>query len=258
TLVGIAIGLAASQAQAFITALYPLKDVLAGGQFIFMAKVEKIDPDKPALVLQMTEKLKGKPGFDRLPINLTGDSEGQKAKHTPQLLKRLASGMPVVVFVNQRGKRYEAFVFTNGTWFQAIGHGDKDDSAKIRWAFTHCEPYLRRTFKGTTAELRQTVIDGLTGKKAPPEPDPKEPPGLGPELKNEDRGSKIEGRNSRIENRRSRIGDRESRRLAIFHPRFSIFNPQSSILDPRSSTLTWAVIPTFVIMGPLALLAALF
>src|SRR5713226_7754203 len=210
-ILGIAVWLAASQVQAFITALYPLKDVLAGGQFIFMAKVEKIDPDKPALVLGVGEKLKGKPSFDKMPMNLVGDSEGQKAKHTPQLLKRLASNLPVVVFINQRGKRYEAFVFSNGTWFQAIGHGDKDDSAKIRWAFTHCEPYLRRTFKGTTAELRQTVIDGLAGKKAPPEPDPKEPPGLGPELKNEDRGSEIENRGS------------------------SALGLRSSILNPRSS-----------------------
>jgi outer membrane protein assembly factor BamB len=233
-ILGIIIGFWASPAQGYITALYPLKNVLAGGQFIFMAKVEKIDPDKPALILEVIEKLKGQSPFDKLPMNLTGDSEGQKSKHTPQLLKRLATDLPVVVFVNQRGKRYEAFVYSNGTWFQTIGHIDKDDSTKVRWAFTHCEPYLRRTFKGTTADLRQTVIDGLSGKKVPPEPDPKEPPGLGPELKTEDRGAKIEARRS------------------------SAFALQSSIFDPRSSSATWAVIPTFVIMGPLALLATLF
>jgi outer membrane protein assembly factor BamB len=233
-ILGIIIGFWASPAQGYITALYPLKNVLAGGQFIFMAKVEKIDPDKPALILEVIEKLKGQSPFDKLPMNLTGDSEGQKSKHTPQLLKRLATDLPVVVFVNQRGKRYEAFVYSNGTWFQTIGHIDKDDSTKVRWAFTHCEPYLRRTFKGTTADLRQTVIDGLSGKKVPPEPDPKEPPGLGPELKTEDRGAKIEARRS------------------------SAFVLQSSIFDPRSSSATWAVIPTFVIMGPLALLATLF
>src|SRR5713101_7867055 len=175
-----------SRAEAVITALYPLKDVLATGQYIFMAKVDKLDPDKPALILEVGEKLKGHPPFAKLPINLTGDSEGQKSKHTPQLLKRLEADLPVVVFVNQRGNRYEAFVFSNGTWFQTIGHIDKDDSSKIRWAFTHCEPYLRRTFKGTTADLRQVVIDGLSGKKAPPEPDPKVPPGLGPELDNKE------------------------------------------------------------------------
>src|SRR5437870_5281227 len=143
-LIGIVIWFLTSPAQAFITALYPLKDVLAGGQFIFMAKVEKIDPDRPALVLGVGEKLKGKPSFDKMPMNLVGDSEGQKAKHTQQLLKRLASDLPVVVFVNQRGKRYEAFVFTNGTWFQPIGHIDKEDSVKIRSALNHCAPYLRR------------------------------------------------------------------------------------------------------------------
>ena len=159
----IVMGLFASRAEAVITALYPLKDVLATGQYIFMAKINKIDPDKPALVLGVEEKLKGQPPFDKLAVNLTGDSEGQKAKHTPQLLKRLEADLPVVVFVNQRGKRYEAFVYSNGTWFQTIGQTDKDDAAKIRWAFTHCEPYLRRTFKGTTADLRQVIIDGLAG-----------------------------------------------------------------------------------------------
>src|SRR5262249_18056641 len=164
-----------------------------------------------------------------------------------------AADLPVVVFVNQRGKRYEAFVFSNGTWFQAIGHIDKEDSAKIRWAFTHCEPYLRRTFKGTTAELRQTVIDGLSGKKAPPERDRKEPPGLGPEMKTEDRGSKIEDGNSRrfvVRDDYYRLkGERRINQSSILESR-------SAILNPQSSTSSWAVIPTFVIMGPLALLAA--
>src|SRR5713101_881121 len=124
---GTAIWLIGTQVGAVITALYPLKDVLATGQFIFMAKVEKIDPDKPSLILDVGEKLKGLPPFAKLPMNLTGDSEGQKSKHTPQLLKRLEADLPVVVFVNQRGKRYEAFVFSNGTWYQTIGHIDKDD-----------------------------------------------------------------------------------------------------------------------------------
>ena len=50
-------------------------------------------------------------------------------------------------------------------------------------AFHHFEPYLRRTFKGPSDEMRQVIIDGLSGKKAPPPYDPKEPGGFGPELK---------------------------------------------------------------------------
>ena len=69
--------------------------------------------------------------------------------------------------------------FTNGTWFQVLGQTDGDQT---RWAFTHCEIYLRRTFKGTTDELKQTVADVLAGKAKAPPPNPKEPPGLGPTL----------------------------------------------------------------------------
>src|SRR5205807_9188853 len=92
--------------------------------------------------------------------------------------------LPLVVFANQLGMLYFVFVYTNGTWFQVKGE-TVSDAEPVRWSFTHCEPYLRRTFKGTTAELKQVVVDGLAGKKAPPEPDTKEPPGLGPEIKNE-------------------------------------------------------------------------
>jgi len=249
----IALALMGTPVRAFITALYPLKDVLATGQFIFMAKVEKIDPDKPALVLEVGEKLKGQPPFAKLPMNLTGDSEGQKSKHTPQLLKRLEADLPVVVFVSQRGKRYEAFVYSNGTWFQTIGHTDKDDPDKIRWAFTHCEPYLRRTYKGTTADLRQVVIDGLSGKKAPPEPDPKVAPGLGPELEKRSSKDQLPNAEFGMQNAEFCKGNRYWT-IASFASEIPI--PQTTF---RISCLaTWAVIPTFVIMGPLALLAALF
>src|SRR5262249_38453594 len=100
-------------------------------------------------------------------------------KHTPQMLRRLAKDLPVVLFV-ARGQKgdYIAFGYTNGTWFQLLGH--KDGEA-VRWAFTHAEPYLRRTFKGTTAELRRGLEGAQKGKK-PPAPDPKAEPGLGPEV----------------------------------------------------------------------------
>jgi outer membrane protein assembly factor BamB len=210
-----AVLLTAGWAEAVITRLTPLKEVLATEQFIFTAEVEKVDPDRPALVLQVQDDLKGKAPFRRLPVNLTGDSEGQKEKHTPQLLKRVAPRVGLVVFVSQRGKRYTAFGYTNGTWFQLLGQAG-DDPASVTWSFTHCEPYLRRTFKGTTAELRQVVVDGLAGRKAPPEPSPKEPPGLGPELKPMD-------------------------------------TPPAGAGGPP-----FAVIPTFVLVGPLALLASIF
>ena len=85
---------------------------------------------------------------------------------------------------SKRGGKYVAFAFTNGTWFQMEGRIEKQEGKEtVRWSFLHCEPYLRRTFKGTTEELKQIVIDGVAKKKAPPAPNEKEPPGFGPPIK---------------------------------------------------------------------------
>jgi outer membrane protein assembly factor BamB len=220
---GIGLMLIGSQARALITDLLPLRRVLNEQQYIFMAKVEKIDPEKPAMVLTVEEDLKGKVTFRRLPVKLTGDKQAEEHKHLPQLLKRLAPDLPVVIFAGKRTKRYTGFAYTNGTWFQMVGYEDEKDPTIVRWAFTHCEPYLRRTYKGTTAELRQTVIDGLAGKKEPPAVDEKEPPGFGPEVK----------------------------------PKADAAPKEKTGSRPTSGPL-FAVIPTFVIVGPLALLASLF
>src|SRR5439155_1066803 len=83
-----------------------------------------------------------------------------------------------------RGKRLTVFGYTNGTWFQMVGQ-QPDGADPLVLAFTHCEPYLRRTFKGTTAQMRQVVLDGLSGKQKPPEPVADEPPGLGPEVQSD-------------------------------------------------------------------------
>jgi outer membrane protein assembly factor BamB len=171
--------LAASPAWAVIQRLTPLKDVLAESPLIFTAAVDTLDPDKPSVVLKVSEQLKGKTDLARLPVNLTGDSEATKGKHSELLLKRLAPELSLVVFATKQDKKYTAFAYTNGTWFQMIG--EEADGA-VRWSLTHGEPYFRRTFKGSTADLKQAVVDGLAGKAKPPEPDVKEKPGFGPEV----------------------------------------------------------------------------
>jgi outer membrane protein assembly factor BamB len=205
-------------ARAVVARPTPLSSVLEGSEFIFVAKVEVLDPDRPAMVLTVEECLKGKAPFTKLPVNLRGDSEAVKGKQVPQLLKRVAVKLPLVVFVNQGEKDFIAFAYSNGTWFQIVGV--KTDAGP-RWAFTHFEPYLRKTFKGTTAELRQVVIDGLSGKKAPPGLDKKEKPGIGPELP-----------------------------------------PAEKKTAPGAGRVSggppFAVIPTVLVGGPLAILAVLF
>jgi hypothetical protein len=73
-----------------------------------------------------------------------------------------------------------ALAYTNGTWMQLVGDRTGDDT--VVWSLTHGEPYLRRTSKGTTSELRATLIDVLTGKKRAPAIDKMAEPGFGPEV----------------------------------------------------------------------------
>jgi hypothetical protein len=165
-------------ADAFIQTKLPLQSLLDGSDYILIAKVERLDPAKPSVVLTVERSLKGDAPFVRIPINLTGDKE----QHTPQLLKRLAPDLPIVLFVTTRNDGdypLQILAYTNGTWIQVFG---KPDGTDLRSVFTHCEIYLRRTFKGTTAEIQQTVADALARKRKPPPYDPKEPPGFGPEV----------------------------------------------------------------------------
>ncbi|MBC8114625.1 MAG: hypothetical protein H7062_09630 [Candidatus Saccharimonas sp.] len=168
--------LAHPRAWAFIQKLFPLQEFIDDSDYIFTATVEKVDADKPSTVLVLGEHLKGEAPFKRIPINLTGD----KQKHTPQLLKRIAADVPLVVGIKkQPDGKFMMLAYTNGTWFQTLGQTDGDQT---RWAFTHCEIYLRRTFHGTTAELKQTIADVLASKTKSPPPNPKEAPGFGPVL----------------------------------------------------------------------------
>ena len=182
---GIGLIVAVQPAHGKMTRAVTLKSLVTDNQFILTVKVQTLDPARPGMVLVVDEDLKEKTPFRRLPVNLTGDIEARKENQTPQLLKRLAPDLPLVLFVNPRGNSYIVFAYTNGTWFQM--HAQKTGDDNPVWGFTHCEPYLRRTFKGTTAELKQIIADSLAGKKEPPDHNPKEEPGLGPEVQAEDK-----------------------------------------------------------------------
>jgi hypothetical protein len=168
----------AAPTYAVIQRTIPLKDVLNGETFIFTARIEKLDVAGKAMSLMVGEYFKARFPFEGFTVDLHGDAEAEKTKQSAQMIERLAPKLEFVVFGSTRASRTTLYGFTNGTWFQITGLAGAQNLA-----FTHFEPYLRRTFKGTTAELKQAVIDGLSGKKEPPPPDPKEPPGIGPPLK---------------------------------------------------------------------------
>lgn len=174
---GLLIGLSATTALAFIQNLFPLQEFIDDSDYVFTAVVEKVDPAKPSAIVIFKEPLKGNCPFQKIPINLTGD----KQNHTPQLLKRIAAETPLVVGIKkQPDGKFMLLAYTNGTWFQVLGQTEGDQT---RWAFTHCEIYLRRTFSGTTEDLKKTIADVVAGKAKAPPPNPKEPAGFGPLIK---------------------------------------------------------------------------
>ncbi len=210
--------LTAPAAQALITNKMPLGSFLADSIYIVSAKIDKFEPDKQRMVLVVDEHLKGKSPFTRLPVVLQGDAEATKGKQVPLLLKRLAGGLPLVLFLLKNDDNYLAFTYTNGTWFLMFGvKPEKGDS--LVWSFAHLEPYLRRTFKGTTAELKQTVAEVLQGKRKPPPSNDKEKPGLGPEV---------------------------------------VPEKKQGAATPIHQGPVFAVVPTVLVGGPLAVLSMLF
>jgi outer membrane protein assembly factor BamB len=208
------LAMTAGSAQAIISRLTPLRDVIHSEQLIVSTRVEAIDPTQPSALFLVGDVLKGTAPFSKLRVDLSGDLAAQREKQSQQILKRLGLQMPLVLFASQRNERWVAYAYANGTWFQLVGTR-LSESGKLSWRFTHCEPYLRRTFKGSTEDLKRAIGDCLSGKKDPPPPVPDEPPGLGPEWK-----------------------------------------PAKSSRQVPEPAL--GIIPSFVIIGPLAILAALF
>lgn len=229
-------------AVALIEALTPLARIIGDADEVFVAHFDRVDVEKPAAIIAWDADLEGKTALRRLPVNLTGDKE----KHTPQFLKRIAPKLPVVLFVTHRNGKSLALGYTNGTWFQLIGTADDAAGRRVRWTFTHCEIYLRRTFTGTTKELIEVVGDSLAGKRKAPDVNPKEPPGFGPEVKQDDNDKGNDEGNPKPEIQNS-----------------SLFHPPSSILHPRSSRLFWHVfypvigVVTLPFLAPLAALLQL-
>ncbi len=235
-LLGLGFVFLATPAQALITRLLPLKELVEESPIILTATVESVDADKPSMVLTVDEQLKGRMPFKKMVVLLKGDTEAAKGKQTPDLLKRVGPKLSLVMLASKPDTTYVVNAYTNGTWFQMIGVKDEDSDA-VHWSFTHLEPYLRRTYKGPTADLQKAIADYLSDKKKLPEVDAKEKPGLGPEFEAEKKETKPED-----------LTRNESR----------------SIVDrpPFRGTVTtgpvFGVIPAVLIGGPLALLAMLF
>jgi outer membrane protein assembly factor BamB len=172
------------RADAVVTAKTPLDSIESAAMYIIVGKVEKHFPDKPAMLVAITEDIKGKAPFRQLPINCkVADEKTFKDNQIEPLLKRFGSDAEIIFFINRPAagrKNLITYGYTNGTWFQIIGTptGEKD---KYVFGLTSAEPYFRKSFKGTNDELKKVLKDHAAGKAKLPPLDDKVPAGFGPE-----------------------------------------------------------------------------
>lgn len=225
-----------STAHAVITAKTPLKVIEGDALYIFVGKVDKYYPERPAMMVEVIEDIKGKAPFRQLPINCkVADEKTFKENQIAPLLKRFGPDAEIIFFVNKlRGKTHITFAFTNGTWFQVFGTrtGEKDN---VVFSLRSAEPFFRKSFKGTNDELRKLLKDHAAGKVKLPELDDKVEAGFGPEYK-----EKVESKKEKVDARGNH------------------FLPFTFYFFPESRGSLFAVIPTIGLGAPLAILALLF
>src|ERR1035438_7926171 len=138
--------LAATRAYAVITTPTPLSKFEGDSLYIVLGKVDKHFPDKPAMLVTITEDIKGKAPFRTLPINCkVADEADFKKNQIEPLLKRFGPDQEIIFFLDPIGnKSYKTFAFTNGTWFQL--HGTKVGKDQVVFSLKSAEPYFRKSF----------------------------------------------------------------------------------------------------------------
>ncbi len=214
--------------DAVITRLIPLSEVIEHQQFIILLQVEKFDPEYKYFIAKVMRTIKGKWMHDKIHVRLTGNDIAKKNNDIQTIADRLDYKRIIVLFIDKRGRRYPAVAFVEGSWFSLVGVPDNDDK-NIQWYFLNGEPYLRRTFHGTSDELIKIIEDYFAGNVKPPAPDPSVKPGYGPP----------------VERKPSSTRD-----MCMSHNCLSYFSYTAISLP--------AVIPSFVLIGPLAIIAAIF
>jgi hypothetical protein len=179
-----------SEVGGVIKATSPLKLFVGDATQIVQVKVTKFDPDNNRLVFEVEQDIKGK--FEQRSMNVVWkfepDSKWEGIRTLPRLLKCFGPDQQAILFINDAGgfwhnkgatrKNPIAFGYLNGSWF--CMESSKLDNGNLLWRIAQGEPYLRTTFKGTTAELNKVLVDHLADKGKLPDP-VKEEPGFGPE-----------------------------------------------------------------------------
>ena len=149
-----------SQTHAFIHREYTIHEILGACTNIVFGKVSSVDAERLSGIIVVEEDVKGKSNLDEIRMNFS--TGHYRRESNPQKMTRLLKvGMPIIVFYRQ-SYRIESLGYVNGTWFQTHSYAGYSDGW---WGFTHIDPYMSRTFSGSTTEFQRMVRSILAGKK---------------------------------------------------------------------------------------------
>ena len=184
------LALCSSEARGVIKATSPLQLFVRDSTQIVRVRVTQFNAENKRLMFDVEEDIKGKMPQRNMPAawKLEPDSKWEGIRALPRVLKCFGPDQQAILFINDAGgfwhnkgnerKNPIAFGFTDGSWFCL--ESTKLDDGKLLWRLAQGEPYLRTTFKGTTADLNKILVNHLAGKGKLPDP-VKAEPGFGPE-----------------------------------------------------------------------------
>ena len=148
--------------QGFIEREYTVPEILDACTNVVFGEVKSVDTRRLRGIIKVKEDAKGKSSLSEIKMNF---ATGHYRRETSpdKMVRLLKKGMPIIVFYREH-YAIESLGFVNGTWFQTRAHGG-GHAASSWWGFTHIDPLMSRTFKGSTEDFQKIIRAILAGKK---------------------------------------------------------------------------------------------
>ena len=149
--------------HAFIERTYTVSEILDACTNIVYGKVKSVDTTRLTAIIEVEENVKGQSNLTLIKMNF-GIGQRRPESTPEKMVKLLEVGKPIIVFYEQQ-QAINSLGYVSGKWFQT-----RSNAPEGWWGFTHLDPYMARTFRGTTKEFQKVVRKVLAGEEwIPPE-----------------------------------------------------------------------------------------
>jgi hypothetical protein len=150
--VAVTLTTAARRAHAYVEAPYSLGQICNESSNIMVVRVEKVDREKNIIIYRKVRDLKGKDPREEIKHNI--GRGGFNPREWQYTMAWAEVGKTAVFFHN--GGASETCI--GNYWYQAYAGGEW-------WNLSHGEPFLLRSYAGSTEKLAAAVTDMLAGKE---------------------------------------------------------------------------------------------